>query len=63
MSYDTPGQRPLPLPESAAAVMESLLVQALEEPRETAVVKKPGRPARLSSPASAPPIAPAPKIT
>ncbi|MDQ6645194.1 MAG: IS4 family transposase [Chloroflexota bacterium] len=49
MSYDTPGQRPLPLIESPAALMETLLVQALEEPRESAVVKKRGRPTRLSN--------------
>ncbi|MDQ6644479.1 MAG: hypothetical protein M3Y76_08520 [Chloroflexota bacterium] len=49
MSYDTPGQRLLPLIETPAALMETLLVQALEEPSETTVVKKRGRPARLSN--------------
>src|SRR5579884_3663490 len=49
MSYDTPGQRPLPLIESPAALMETMLVQAIEEPKETAVVKKRGRPTRLSN--------------
>jgi hypothetical protein len=49
MSYDTPGQRKLPLLESPVALLESLLLQAIEEPTETAVVKKRGRPARLST--------------
>ena len=49
MSYDTPGQRPLPLIEKPAALLETMLVQAIEEPRESAVVKKRGRPARLSN--------------
>ena len=49
MSYDTPGQRPLPLIEKPAALLETMLVQAIEEPRETAVVKKRGRPARPSN--------------
>ncbi len=49
MSYDTPGQRKLPLLESPVALIESLLLQAIEEPTEIAVVKKRGRPARLST--------------
>ncbi|TMD99166.1 MAG: hypothetical protein E6I80_28235, partial [Chloroflexi bacterium] len=49
MSYDTPGQRNLPMIETPAALMETLLMQALEEPSETAVMKKRGRPARLSN--------------
>jgi len=49
MSYDTPGQRKLPLIETPAALMETLLLQAIEEPRESAVVKKRGRPARVSN--------------
>jgi len=49
MSYDTPGQRRLPLIEKPAALLETMLVQAIEEPRESAVVKKRGRPARLSN--------------
>lgn len=51
MSYDTPGQRNLPMMETPGALMESLLLQALEEPREadTCVMKKPGRPAKVSN--------------
>jgi hypothetical protein len=49
MSYDTPGQRNLPLIEKPAALLEMLLVQAIEEPKESAVVKKRGRPARMSN--------------
>jgi hypothetical protein len=49
MSYDTPGQRNLPMIETPAALMETLLMQAIEEPSETAVRKKRGRPARMSN--------------
>ena len=49
MSYDTPGQRNLPMIETPAALMETLLMQAIEEPSETAVMKKRGRPARMSN--------------
>ncbi len=31
MSYDTPGQRNLPMIETPAALMETLLMQAIEE--------------------------------
>lgn len=50
MSYDTPGQRNLPLIPTPATLMEGLLLQALEEPKEaeTSVVKKRGRPAQVS---------------
>ena len=49
MSYDTPGQRNVPVLENALAVLETVLLQAIETPPETTVVKKPGRPVRLSS--------------
>jgi hypothetical protein len=39
----------LPLIEKPAALMETVLLQALEEPSETTVVKKRGRPARMSN--------------
>lgn len=49
MKYDTPGQRELPRLESPVALLEPLLVQAIAEPSESAVVNKRGRPARLSN--------------
>lgn len=49
MMYDTPGQREMPVPANASAMLETLMVQALEHPSETAVLKKPGRPQRLSN--------------
>lgn len=49
MKYDTPGQRELPRLASPVALVESLLVQAIAEPSERAVVKQRGRPARMSN--------------
>lgn len=49
MSYDTPGQRDLPVPENAVALLETMMVQAVQSPSETTVVKKAGRPNRLST--------------
>ena len=49
MPYDTPGQRNVPVLENAVALIETMMVQAVECPNETAVVKKAGRPNRLSN--------------
>jgi hypothetical protein len=49
MPYDTVGQRHLPAPDNAVAFLEPMLVQAVESAPETAVVKKAGRPNRLSN--------------
>jgi DDE family transposase len=49
MPYDTPGQRTLPVLTNAVAVVETMLIQAVELAPETAVVKKAGRPNRLSN--------------
>lgn len=46
---NTPGQRELPRLESPVALLESLLMQAMAEPTDIAVVKTRGRPARLSN--------------
>lgn len=48
MPYDTPGQRKMPVSEPPAPMLESLLLQAMADPAAPAVVKKRGRPARLS---------------
>ncbi|MDQ2907579.1 MAG: IS4 family transposase [Chloroflexota bacterium] len=50
MSYDTPGQHPLPRLENPHTMMEGVLIQAVEAPRATSMVSKRGRPARLSEP-------------
>jgi hypothetical protein len=49
MPYDTPGQRNVPALENGIAVLETMMVQAVESADETAVVKKAGRPNRLSN--------------
>jgi Transposase DDE domain len=49
MPYDTPGQRELPLVENPIALIETMMMQAIEQPQERAVIKKPGRPARMSN--------------
>ncbi len=49
MPYDTPGQRNLPALENAVALLETVMVQAVESANETAVVKQAGRPNRLSN--------------
>ncbi len=49
MPYDTPGQRELPLIEKPIELMETMMMQAIEQPQERAVLKKPGRPARMSN--------------
>ncbi len=49
MPYDTPGQRKMPELENAVALLETLMVQAVECSHERAVVKKAGRPNRLSN--------------
>lgn len=49
MAYDTPGQRNLPALENGVALLETMLVQAVESAEETAVIKKAGRPNRLSN--------------
>ena len=49
MSYDTLGQRKLPVIETPAAVRETMMTQAVELAQESAVVKKAGRPKRLSN--------------
>jgi hypothetical protein len=49
MSHDTPGQQQWPLIEKPTAVMETVLLQAIEEASETTVVNKRGRPARMSN--------------
>jgi len=49
MPYDTPGQRKLPTPENAVALLEMLMIQAVESAKERAVVKKAGRPNRVSN--------------
>jgi hypothetical protein len=49
MPYDTPGQRKLPTPENAVALLETLMIQAVESAKERTVVKKAGRPNRVSN--------------
>lgn len=49
MPYDTPGQRKMPALENPVALLETMMVQAVESPCETAMVKKAGRPKRLST--------------
>ncbi len=49
MPYDTPGQRNMPALENPVALLETMMVQAVESPCETAMVKKAGRPNRLSN--------------
>jgi len=49
MPYDTPGQRNLPALENAVALLETLMIQAVESAKERAVVKKAGRPNRVSN--------------
>ena len=49
MPYDTPGQRKMPALENPVALLETMMVQAVQSPCETAVVKKAGRPNRLSN--------------
>ncbi|HEY6410072.1 MAG TPA: IS4 family transposase, partial [Ktedonobacteraceae bacterium] len=49
MTYDTPGQRELPVPEQMSSLIETMMMQAIEQRSETAVAKKPGRPNRLSN--------------
>ena len=49
MPYDTPGQRNLPVLENGVALLEPMMVQAVESAEETAVIKKAGRPNRLSN--------------
>jgi hypothetical protein len=49
MPYDTPGQRNLPAVENAVALLETLMIQAVESAKERAVVKKAGRPNRVSN--------------
>jgi hypothetical protein len=49
MQYDTPGQRELPSVEHPMALMETMIEQAIQQEPERAVLRKRGRPARLSS--------------
>ena len=49
MIYDTPGQRDLPAIENPAAVIETMMIQAIEHPSTTEVVNTLGRPNRLSN--------------
>lgn len=49
MSYDTPGQRPLPALAQPMTLVETMMVQAVEGAEEKALVKKAGRPHRLSN--------------
>jgi hypothetical protein len=49
MPSDTPGQRNMPALENPVAWLERMMVQAVESPCETAMVKKAGRPKRLSN--------------
>jgi len=49
MPYDTPGQRPLPVLTQPLAMVETMLVQAVESAQQSAVVKQAGRPQRLST--------------
>ena len=49
MPYDTPGQRKLPVVENAVALLETMMIQGVESAKERAVVKKAGRPNRISN--------------
>ena len=49
MPYETPGQRNMPALAKPVALLETMMVQAVESACETAVVKKAGRPNRLSN--------------
>ncbi len=49
MPYDTPGQRNVPALQNGVALLEPMMVQAVESANETALVKKAGRPNRLSN--------------
>lgn len=49
MPYDTPGQRNLPVPQQMDTLMERMMMQAIEETSEQEVLKKAGRPNRLSN--------------
>ena len=51
MSYDTPGQMPMPLIETPLALLEQVMLQAVSAPEQgqVAVLKSRGRPQRLSN--------------
>jgi hypothetical protein len=49
MAYDTPGQRSLPAVDNPIALLETMMLQAVEQPEDTAILKKAGRPNRLSN--------------